>query len=104
MPAISCCKSPTALSMRVLAPVSTSFTFLNVWAAGAACGVDVGSVFMAVSMNQCTDGFSGRHSHYIAPHRQIEDQDGHLVIPAHGDRGSVHHAQVPRQHLGVPDF
>src|SRR5664279_1735853 len=55
-------------------------------------------------MNHSADGFTHRHTHYIAYRIQIENDNRELVIAAHGDRSSVHHAEGARQHFQVRDF
>src|ERR1035438_619467 len=86
---------------------STSFTELNTGPLGAACC----SVFIAKClrnalrlMNYSTDGFTHRHTHYIAWRIQIENDDGQLIVAAHGDGGSVHDPEGARQYLQVRDF
>src|SRR5215471_19567750 len=95
MLAIACCKSVSAFSMRDFAFPSTSLTFLKVLAAGAA----VDSGFIAVSVDERSDRLTFCHTHYIAMHGQVENHDRQPVVPAHGHRGSVHDAEVPREDL-----
>src|SRR2546421_4040612 len=94
MVAISCCRSVTAFSMRPLMLASASRTELKTCPAAGGCG----SVFIEL-MNERADGYSGRHTHYIATGRQIENNNRKLVIPAHGDGGGVHHPQALGQHF-----
>src|ERR1035438_10372472 len=105
--AMSCCRSESAFSILVLMLASTSFTEVNTGPLGAACC----SVFIAKClrkalrlMNHSTDGFTHRHTHYIACCIQIENNNRQLIVAAHGDRGSVHHAERPRQYFLVGDF
>src|SRR5260370_24085221 len=93
-PAISCCKSESAFSMRMLAWVSTSLTVLKAWAdAGAG-----GSFFIVGSMNHRSDGLAHRHTHYIAVDIQIENDDGEGVVAAHCHRRGIHDAQRLGRH------
>src|ERR1019366_522853 len=55
-------------------------------------------------MNHSTDGFTHRHTHYIAYRVQIENDNRQLVVAAHGDRSCVHHAKRPRQHFLIGDL
>src|SRR5271169_5396860 len=105
--AISCCRSESAFSILVLMLASTSFTELNTGPLGAACC----SVFIAKClrdalrlMNYSTDGFTHRHTHYIALRVQIENDNRELIVAAHGDRSSIHHPQRARQYLQIGDF
>src|ERR1700682_1351083 len=99
-PAISCCRSPSALSMRVLAWASTSLTLWKEWAdAGAG-----GSFFIVGSMNYSSDGLAHRHTHYIAVDVQIENDDGEGVVAAHGHRRGIHDAERLGEHLQVSYF
>src|SRR5450756_913208 len=105
--AMSCCRSASAFSILVLRLASTSFTESNTGPLGAACC----SVFIAKClrnavrlMNHGADGFTHRHTHYIAWRIQIEHDDRVRVVAAHGDRGSFHHPEGSRQHLKVRDF
>src|SRR3954452_5493654 len=100
MLAMACCRSDRTLSMRVLEWASSSLTFLKVWLVGAGSGF----ITLLALGNQCSDGLTHRHTHYIAVHIQIEDNDGQFVVAAHGYGRGVHHAQVFRQDLGVADL
>src|ERR1700733_3249573 len=57
-----------------------------------------------VLVNECPDGFAHAHTHYIAEHIQIENQDRKLVVAAHGHRRRVQHLQGFRQHVVIADF
>src|SRR3954454_15224911 len=105
--AISCCRSATAFSILFLMLASISFTEVNAGPLGAACC----SVFIAKClrnavrlMNHSADGFTHRHTHYIAYRVQIENDDRELVVAAHGDGGGVHHTQSLRKHFQIGDF
>src|ERR1035437_6596468 len=39
----------------------------------------------------------------VARHEEVEDADGHLVVPAEGDRGGVHHSEPLFEHVLVGD-
>src|SRR5436190_16137582 len=102
--AISCCRSANAFSILVLMLASISFTEVNAGPLGAACC----SVFIAKClrnavrlMNHSADGFTHRHTHYIAYRVQIENDDGELVIAAHGNRRRIHHAESLGKHFQV---
>src|SRR3954453_14786243 len=104
--AISGCRSESAFSILVLIFASTSFTEVNTGPLGAACC----SVFIAKClrnvvrlMNYSTDGFTHRHTHYIACRVQIENDNREPVVAAHSDRGCIHYSEGPRQHLEVRD-
>src|ERR1700737_1630394 len=99
-PAISCCRSESAFSMRVLAWVSTSLMFWKAWVdAGAE-----GSFFIVGSMNYSSDGLAHRHTHYIAVDVQIENHDGESVVAAHGHGRGIHDAERLGEHLQVSHF
>src|SRR3954453_896843 len=106
--AISSCRSATAFSILVLMFASISFTEPNVEPPGAAacCSVFIAKCLRNALrlMNHSADGFSHRHTHYIAYRIQIENDDGELIVAAHGNRGRVHHAERLREHLKVRDF
>src|SRR5450759_3284004 len=102
--AMSCCRSESTFSILVLRFASTSFTELNTGPLGAACC----SVFITKCLrnavrlvNHSADGFTHRHTHYIAYRVQIENDNRELVVAAHGDRGGVHHPEGARQHFEV---
>src|SRR6267378_8517358 len=99
-PAISCCRSLSAFSMRVLAWASTSLTLWKEWA-DAGTG---GSFFIVGSMNHSSDGLAHRHTHYIAVDVQIENNDREGVVAAHGYRRGVHDAECLREHFQVSHF
>src|SRR5579863_10472655 len=90
MVAMACCKSLTAFSMRVLMLASISFTEVKTCPPAAECG----SVFISALVDQRTDPFPHRHTHYIALDVEIENNDRELVVTAHGDGRSVHHSQT----------
>src|SRR5471032_2608232 len=103
MDAMSCCKSEIAFSIRVLMLAATSLTELNDGPLGAAASVFIMRCLRRL-MNHSADGLAHRHTHYIACYIQIENQDGQLVVPAHGDRSGVHHSEPFRKHFQVGDF
>src|SRR5260370_39537136 len=105
--AISCCRSESAFSILVLMLASISFTELNTGPLGAACcsGFIAKCLHDALRlMNYSTDGFTHRHTHYIAYHVQIENDNRKLIVAAHGNRSSVHHPQGARQYFQIRDF
>src|ERR1035438_6631412 len=113
---ISCCRSITALSMRAFAPTSTSFTLLKVLLAAAGCSgfmtfvLKIGSFLLGIvlqdrtSMDESSNGFSHRHSHYIAADVQIKHHDRQMIVAAHGNRRCVHYPQIARQDIGVTNL
>src|ERR1039457_1732897 len=93
--AMSCCRSESAFSILVLMLASTSFTEVNTGPLGAACC----SVFIAKClrkalrlMNYSTDGFTHRHTHYIAWRVQIENDNRQLVVTANAIEGTANTA------------
>src|SRR6516164_1152342 len=55
-------------------------------------------------VNQRSDRFTLRHTHYIAMDGKIEDYDRKAVVPAHGYGRRVHYSKVLGQNLGEFDF
>src|SRR6266700_5141066 len=83
--AISCCRSEIAFSIRVLMFASTSFTEANAGPLVAAgCSVFIARCLRerVRLMNHSADGLTHRHTHYIAYHIQIENDNRQLVFPA----------------------
>ena len=55
-------------------------------------------------MYQRADRFPHGHPHNIAEFVQIKNDDGQLIVAAHGDSGRVHHAERLREHFEVADL
>src|SRR5271157_4398657 len=114
MEAISCCKSETALSMRVFRLASTSLIDWKLEPLGpAGCSVFISQSLRGVGpvcpganplVDHGADGLAHRHPHYIACRVQIKDENGQMVVAAHGDRARIHYAQPLGKHLEIADF
>ena len=93
MLAISCCRSAQRFFH---ARLGAGFHFFHVLeSAGWSLVVRSSSCswFHQSLVNQRPDRLAHRHSHYIAVDVQIENHDRQMIVPAHGDRGGIHHPQ-----------